>query len=181
MIQTIWVFPKIMVPQNGLFISWKTLWTNGWFGGVKNPIFGLTPIWPMLIIFFKPVCKKCSNVGSFPKEWDAMLEIFGLDREGRPTNGDRWLGGLVSKRRIFPTTQKNLFVWRVVWLKRYKKSSKLKFCGFFSNFFLRLRLDLDVRMFWMNPPCRCFTDLRVCVFYGYAGKNSAPPNMVDKF
>ena len=30
------VFPKIMVLQNGWFISWKTLWTNGWFGG-KQP------------------------------------------------------------------------------------------------------------------------------------------------
>ncbi len=40
---TIWVFPKIMVPQNGWFISWKTLWTNGWFGGV--PIFLDTPIY----------------------------------------------------------------------------------------------------------------------------------------
>ena len=28
-----WVFPKIGVPQNGWFISWKTLWTNSWFGG----------------------------------------------------------------------------------------------------------------------------------------------------
>ena len=25
-------------PQNGWFISWKTLWTNGWFGG-KHPYF----------------------------------------------------------------------------------------------------------------------------------------------
>ncbi len=35
---TIWVFPKIMVPQNGWFMSWKILWTNGWFEGTL--IFG---------------------------------------------------------------------------------------------------------------------------------------------
>ena len=38
------VFPKIMVPQNGWFISWfQTLWTNGWFGGTT--IFGNTHIY----------------------------------------------------------------------------------------------------------------------------------------
>ncbi len=36
--RSIWVFPKILVPQNGWFISWKTLWTNGWFG-VFSPYF----------------------------------------------------------------------------------------------------------------------------------------------
>ena len=31
--------------QHWWFISWKTLWTNGWFGGVlPPPIFGSTPV-----------------------------------------------------------------------------------------------------------------------------------------
>ena len=39
----IWVFPKIKVPQNGWWKSWKTLWTNGWFGGY--PYFRKHPYW----------------------------------------------------------------------------------------------------------------------------------------
>ena len=39
----IWVFPKIGVPQNGWFISWKTPIKMGRFGG-KTPIFGNTHI-----------------------------------------------------------------------------------------------------------------------------------------
>ena len=35
-----WVFPKIGVgPQNGWFISWKTLFFDGWFGGFHHPYF----------------------------------------------------------------------------------------------------------------------------------------------
>ena len=38
------VEPKIgEKPQNEWFISWKTLWTNGWFGG-KTPIFRNTQV-----------------------------------------------------------------------------------------------------------------------------------------
>ena len=37
----IWVFPKIVVPENGWWKSWKTLLNMGWFG-VKTPIFGNT-------------------------------------------------------------------------------------------------------------------------------------------
>ena len=32
------MFPKIGISQNGWWNWWKTLWTNGWFGG--TPIFG---------------------------------------------------------------------------------------------------------------------------------------------
>ncbi len=40
----IWVFPKIVVPQNGWFIMENPI-KLGWFGGFPI-IFGLTPIWP---------------------------------------------------------------------------------------------------------------------------------------
>ena len=48
----IWMFPKIGVftPQNGWWKEWKTLWTNGWFGG-NTSIFGSTPISGQIIIF----------------------------------------------------------------------------------------------------------------------------------
>ncbi len=38
-----WVYPKIGVPQNGWFSSWKTLWTNGWFGGFVPLFLGWHP------------------------------------------------------------------------------------------------------------------------------------------
>ena len=34
-----WMFPKIGVPQNWWFISWKTLLKIGWFGGAHKPLF----------------------------------------------------------------------------------------------------------------------------------------------
>ena len=40
-LKTIWVLKQQIGgfgnPQNGWFITWKSLWTNGWFGGVFTP------------------------------------------------------------------------------------------------------------------------------------------------
>ncbi len=43
-----WLFPKIKVPQNGWFISWKTL-LKWMIWGVKTPIFGNTQLLPLLL------------------------------------------------------------------------------------------------------------------------------------
>ncbi len=79
-----WVFPKIGVPQNGWCKQWKTLWTNGWFGGF--PIFLETP----------KSCKKALNKPPMGGVFSACpLRIplrrswgLGVDQSGL----DVWLG-----------------------------------------------------------------------------------------
>ena len=45
------MFPKIGVPQNGWFISWKTPLNMGWFGGKIPLFFSLTPICTLIFQF----------------------------------------------------------------------------------------------------------------------------------
>ena len=62
-----WVFPKIVVPQNGWFIMENPIW-NGWFGGTT--IFGNTQIEPWVMnrvytsVLPKPRVQQQLGVGS---------------------------------------------------------------------------------------------------------------------
>ena len=45
------MFPKVGIPQNGWWKSWKTLFFNGWFGGFYPTIFGNILIrWSLILL-----------------------------------------------------------------------------------------------------------------------------------
>ena len=76
----IWLFPKIVVPQNGWFISENPI-KMGWFGGTY-PYFLETPIYVIVIIMAKMELS--------PKFfWDLKTGGFGVWRFQNPRNLQR--------------------------------------------------------------------------------------------
>ena len=152
-----------MVPPKWMVkISWKNLWTNGWFGG-KHPYFWKHP-YTLQVVYFE--------TGLFEVAGMSIWVISFVRRNERLINDEGFLFSIKVRKdpKRKEQTNKNTRPWAAKTMKnkgvghlktRLFTIKPLKTCGFWGPIWELL----DFRGWWHIHKKHFFWDIQLCPFF----------------